>query len=145
MTDNTLNPMTNSHSAVIDAVLDLADSALSAAGYKMTVFRGPTGTGDCIAAEPSYGTADSRFYDKNGAFRVTLVFNSKNSNMQTALNTLEQILLKLTRKKSSYPTGTAWEITGIWTNALPMLVSREEDNTWLYAASIYIDYFLRGD
>lgn len=136
--------MTNTHSAVIDAVLDLAQDALTDASYPMTIMRGPTGTGSCIAAEPSYGTADRRFYDKNGAFRVTLVFNSKNANMQTALNTLEQILLKLTRT-GSYPHDEAWEITGIWTNALPMMIGREEDNTWLYAASVFIDYYVRGD
>ena len=137
--------MTNSHSAVIDAVLDLAQDALTDASYPLVIMRGPTGTGNCIAAEPSYGTADRRFFDKDGTFRVTLVFNSKNANMQIALNMLEQILLKLTRQTGSYPHAEAWEITGIWTNALPMLISREEDNTWLYAASVYIDYFLRGD
>ena len=136
--------MTNSHSAVIDAVLDLAQDALTDANYPLVIMRGPTGTGNCITGEPSYGTADRRFFDKDGSFRVTLVFNSKNSNMQIALNMLEQILLKLTRMKG-YPHAEAWEITGIWTNALPMLISREEDNTWLYAASVYIDYFLRGD
>jgi hypothetical protein len=136
--------MTNSHSAVIDAVLDLAQDALTDANYPLVITRGPTGSGNCIAAEPSFGTADRRFYDKNGAFRVTLVFNSKNANMQIALNTLEQILLKLTRM-GGYPHAETWEITGIWTNALPMMVSREEDNTWLYAASVYIDYYLRGD
>ena len=136
--------MTNSHSAVIDAVLDLAQDALTEASYPLVIMRGPTGTGNCIAAEPSYGTADRRFYSKDGTFRVTLVFNSKNANMQTALNVLEQILLKLTRM-GGYPHDEAWEITGIWTNALPMLVSREEDNTWLYAASLYIDYYVRDE
>ena len=136
--------MTNSHSAVIDAVLDLAQDALTDASYPLVIMRGPTGTGNCISAEPSYGTADRRFFDKDGSFRVTLVFNSKNSNMQIALNMLEQILLKLTRMKG-YPHAESWEITGIWTNALPMMISREEDNTWLYAASVYIDYFVRGD
>ena len=137
--------MTDTHSAVIDAVMDLAEDALEKAGYSMPIFRGPCGTGDCVAAEPSYGNADARFYDKNSTFRVTLVFNSKNANMKTALGILDQILLKLTRMKGGYPSDEAWEITGIWTASLPMLLSREEDNTWLYAASLYIDYFVRGD
>ena len=132
--------MTNTHSAVIDAVLDLAENALN--GTLIT--RGPCGTGNCVAAEPSYGSAEGRHYDKNALFRVTLVFNSKNRNMQTALNDLEQILLALTRRHG-YPHAEAWEITNIWTNALPMLIGREEDDTWLYAASVYIDYYVRGD
>lgn len=136
--------MTDTHSAVIDAVLDLAQDALTDASYPLTIMRGPCGTGNCISAEPSYGNASLRFYDKNATFRVTLVFNSKNANMQIALNTLEQIELTLSRMKE-YPKDTTWEITGIWTASLPMLLSREEDNTWLYAASLYIDYFVRGD
>ena len=136
--------MTNSHSAVIDAVLDLAQDALTDASYPFTIMRGPTGTGNCVAAEPSYGTAEGRHFDRNATFRVTLVFNAKHRDMQISLNMLEQILLKLTRM-SGYPHAETWEITGIWTNALPMLISREEDNTWLYAASVYIDYYLRGD
>ena len=137
--------MTDTHSAVIDAVLDLAEEALTDANYPFVIMRGPCGTGNCISAEPSYGNADARFYDKNAAFRVTLVFNSKHANMQTALNMLEQILLKLTRMKGGYPSSKAWQITGIWSASLPMMLSREEDNTWLYAASLYIDYFVRGD
>lgn len=136
--------MTDTHSAVIDAVLDLAQDALTDANYPLVIMRGPCGTGNSISAEPSYGNASLRFYDKNATFRVTLVFNSKNANMQIALNMLEQIQLKLSRMKE-YPKDTAWEITGIWTASLPMLLSREEDNTWLYAASLYIDYFVRGD
>ncbi len=136
--------MTNTHSAVIDAVLDLAQDALTDASYPMTIMRGPAGTGNCVSAEPSYGTAEGRHYDKNASFRVTLVFNSKNRDMQAALNTLEQILLSLTRR-SGYPHAEAWEITNVWTNALPMLIGREEDNTWLYAASVFIDYYVRGD
>ena len=136
--------MTNSHSAVIDAVLDMAQDALTDASYPQVITRGPCGTGNCIAAEPSFGTADRRFLSKDGSFRVTLVFNSKDADMQAALNRLEQILLKLTRTKT-YPADEAWQITDIMTNALPMLIGREEDNTWLYAASVYIEYYLRGD
>ena len=136
--------MTNSHSAVIDAVLDMAQDALTDASYPQIITRGPCGTGNGIAAEPSFGTADRRFMSKNGSFRVTLVFNSKDADMQMALNRLEQILLKLTRTKA-YPADEAWQITDIMTNALPMLIGREEDNTWLYAASVYIEYYLRGD
>lgn len=138
--------MTNTHSTVIDAVMDLADNALAAANYPFTISRGPTGSGNCIACEPSYGAADRRFYSKNASFRVTLVFNAKHSNMQIALNMLEQITLALTRMDADdFPHDDAWQIKGIWTNALPMLISREEDNTWLYASSLYIDYFVRGD
>ena len=136
--------MTNSHSAVIDAVLDMAQDALTDNSFPSVISRGPCGTGNCIAAEPSYGTADKRFFSKDGMFRVTLVFNSKNADMQLALNALEQILLKLTRA-TVYPAAEAWQITNVMTNALPMLIGREEDNTWLYAASVYIDYYLRGD
>ena len=136
--------MTNSHSAVIDAVLDMAQDALTDDSYPSVIMRGPCGTGNCIAAEPSFGTADKRFLSKNGSFRVTLVFNSKDADMQAALNRLEQILLKLTRTKV-YPSDEAWQITDIMTNALPMLIGREEDNTWLYAASVYIEYYIRGD
>ena len=137
--------MTNSHSAVIDAVIDLAQDALSNANYTLTITRGPCGTGNSISCEPSYGNADQRYFDKNAKFRVTLVFNCKNADMQVALNMLEQVILYLSRKKDGYPADTAWQITDILTNALPMLVAREEDNTWLYAASVYIDYYLRGD
>ena len=136
--------MTNSHSAVIDAVLDMAQDALTDNSFPSVISRGPCGTGNCIAAEPSYGTADKRFYSKDGAFRVTLVFNSKHSDMQLALNALEQILLYVTRAKE-YPSEASWQITRVMTNALPMLIGREEDNTWLYAASVYIDYYIRGD
>lgn len=136
--------MTNSHSAVIDAVLDMAQDALTDGNFPSVISRGPRGTGNCIAAEPSYGTANRRFFSKNGVFRVPLVFNSKHSDMQLALNALEQILLKLTRA-TVYPAAEAWQITNVMTNALPMMLGREEDNTWLYAASVYIDYYLRGD
>lgn len=137
--------MTNVHSSVIDAVIDLAQDALTEASYPLTISRGPAGTGNCIACEPSYGNADKRFFSKNATFRVTLVFNAKNADMQAALNMLEQIHQKLTRMTGGYPEDDAWEITGIWTSALPMLISREEDNTWLYASSLYIDYYVRGD
>lgn len=138
--------MTNTHSAVIDAVMDLAQDALTAANYPLIISRGPAGSGNCLACEPSYGTADKRFFSKDASFRVTLVFNAKHANMQTALNALEQIILKLTRMDADdFPESDAWQIKGIWTNALPMLLSREEDNTWLYASSLYIDYYVRGD
>jgi len=137
--------MTNTHSAVIDAVMDLAQEALTASSYPYIITRGSCGSGNCISCEPSYGTADRRFFSKNGAFRVTLVFNAKHKDMQAALNMLEQVQLKITRMQDEYPEAEAWKITGIWTNAMPMMIAREEDNTWLYAASVYIDYYVRGD
>lgn len=138
--------MTNVHSAAIDAVIDLAQDALTDSNYPLIISRGPAGTGNCISCEPSYGSAEKRFFSKNATYRVTLIFNCKNSNMQIALNMLEQIHQALTRMNADdFPEDDAWQITGIWTSALPMLVSREEDNTWLYASSLYIDYFVRGD
>lgn len=136
--------MTNSHSAVIDAVIDLAQDALTDASYPLVIVRGPASTGTCVAAEPSYGAAQDRFLDKNAVFIATLVFNSKNADMQAALNALEQILLSLTRR-TAYPHAEAWQIANVSTNALPMLIGREEDNTWLYAASVNVNYYVRGD
>jgi hypothetical protein len=50
----------------------------------------------------------------------------------------------LTRARE-YPSGDGWQIVDIVNYTLPQIIGREQNNEWLMASSLSVNFFWRGD
>lgn len=122
--------------AVMNMINDLSNFA--------TITRGALGTGNGLCCEIAPANAETVFLDKSPYYALTLAINGKHSNLQTLSDTLNNIIDTLTRK-TSYVSGTGWEIVDISHGILPRVIGREDNNDWLMACDIIIKIYRKDD
>ena len=83
------------------------------------------------------------FMNKKAAVVMTAVLNCKNSDQQTAADTLGNIHTYL-NMLTSYPTADNYQITNIETIGAPTYLGREENYQWLYGSSLEVKFYLKG-
>lgn len=132
--------MSSKINAAIGAVMDLID----AMGNFASITRGALGTGACLACELAPSMPSEVYYDKNSYTPLTLALNGKHSNLQTLSDTLNNIIDTLTRR-TSYPSGSGWEIVDITGGNLPRIIGREENNDWIMAGDLIIKLYRKDD
>jgi hypothetical protein len=57
---------------------------------------------------------------------------------------MNEIHAALTRAKI-YPEGMRWQITDITNTMLPQRIGREQNNDWLMASALSVQFYWRGD
>ena len=125
----------------VEAVMDMID-ALS---LYATITRGALGTGNGISCEVAPSTPESVYMDKESYIRLTLALNAKHTNLQTVSDALNNILDTLSRK-TSYTSGTGWQIVDITQGNLPRVIGREENNNaWVMAADLIVKIYRKDD
>ena len=125
----------------VEAVMDMID-ALS---LYATITRGALGTGNGISCEVAPSTPESVYMDKESYIRLTLALNAKHTNLQTVSDALNNILDNLSRK-TSYTSGTGWQIVDITQGNLPRVIGREENNNaWVMAADLIVKIYRKDD
>lgn len=126
---------------VILAVIGLMNAIRPAAFAPVTRGALPTNSGITCEIDPS--TTQYLHMDKNTVVPLGLVINGKHPNLQTLSDTLNTIHAELTRAKE-YPDADRWEIIDISTYTLPRLIGREDNNDWLMASSLSVQFYWRG-
>ena len=139
-TATTASTSTSWLNLAIEAVMDLIDGL----GNFATITRGALGIDDGLCCEVAPSNAQEIYLDKNGYFMITLALNGKHHNLQTITDTLNNIMDNLTRR-TTYPTGTGFEIVDITNGMMPHIIGREENNAWLLACDIIIKIYRKDD
>ena len=129
--------------SVINQVVEAVIGLMNATTPFSTVTRGalPSGFGITCEVEPS--STRHLYMDKNTFVPLGIVVNGKHANLQTLSDALNGIHSALTRALS-YPSATAWEITDIKTYTLPQIIGREDNNDWLMASTLSVEFYWRG-
>lgn len=127
---------------VVEAVIGLMnDNTLT---DLKTVTRGALPTGAGIVCEIGPTPVSELYMDKNTFVPLDLTINGKHKNLKTLSDRLNNIHSALTRRRT-YPEGEGWQITDIKTESLPQIIGREENNEWLMASGLTVEFFWRGD
>lgn len=124
---------------VMEAVIELMNSTNPFAG----VTRGALPTGPGITCEIGPSMVRSMYMDKNTFIPLDVTINGKHPNMlilSDALNTIHDALTRMTE----YPSGDGWQITDIKNYTLPQVIGREENNEWLMASALSVEFYWRG-
>ena len=125
----------------VEAVMDMIDDLQPYA----TITRGALGTGNGISCEIAPSMPESVYMDKESYIRLTLALNAKHTNLQTVSDALNNILDNLSRK-TSYTSGTGWQIVDITQGNLPRVIGREENNNaWVMAADLVVKIYRKDE
>lgn len=129
--------------SVINEVVEAVIGLMNAAQDMASVTRGALPTKHGIVCE--VGPSTPRLYmDKNTFVPLDIAINGKHPNLKTLSDALNDIHSALTRAKS-YPSGTGWQITDIKTTNLPQKIGREDNNDWLMASALSVEFYWRGE
>ena len=109
-----------------------------------TVTRGALPTGNGITCEIGPTVQTELYFDKNTFVPLDITINGKHKNMKTLSDALNNIHSSLTRRRV-YPSGDGWQIADIKTATLPRIIGREENNEWLMASGLSVEFYWRGD
>ena len=127
---------------VVEAVIGLMnDNTLSE--LKM-VTRGALPVGPGIVCEVGPSPIIEMYLDKSTFVPLDLTINGKHPNLKTLSDRINNIHSALTRKRT-YPEGEGWQIVDIKTESLPQVIGREENNDWLMASGLTVEFYWRGD
>lgn len=135
--------MTSVINEVVEAVIGLMNNL----NLFATVTRGALPTGKGITCETGPSIVSELYWDKNTFIPLDLTINSKHPNMKTLSDTMNDIHSALTRAKT-YPEDTEnsrWQITDIKTATLPRIIGREQNNDWLMASGLSVEFYWKGD
>lgn len=124
----------------VEAVMDEIDLL----GNFANITRGALGIDSGLSCEIAPSNAEEVYLDKNAYFVITLALNGKHHNLQTLSDTLNNIMDSLTRR-TTYPTGTGFDIVDISNGIMPRIIGREENNTWLMACDIIIKIYRKDE
>ena len=124
---------------VMEAVIELMNSTNPFAG----VTRGALPTGPGITCEVGPSMARSMYMDKNTFIPLDVTINGKHPNMLILSDALNAIHGALTRM-TEYPSGDGWQITDIKNYTLPQVIGREDNNEWLMASALSVEFYWRG-
>jgi hypothetical protein len=109
-----------------------------------TVTRGALPTGNGITCEIGPTVQTELYFDKNTFVPLDITINGKHKNMKTLSDTMNNIHSSLTRRRV-YPSGEGWQIADIKTATLPRIIGREQNNEWLMASGLSVEFYWRGD
>lgn len=114
----------------LDALIDIAQQTAPFA----LILRGPLTDGPSISMEAAESSLHHHM-DRNMAARTAVVINAKHPDMTSAYEAVMAIQRKLIHLPE-FPSGTGWRIADVWADDVPRLIGREDDNTWLFAATL---------
>ena len=123
---------------VIEAVRTKAQTAVT-----KTIVFGAMPPDDGISMALATGASDETFLDKGQNYHASVVINAKSSNQLNALDWLGKIHETLTLTKT-YPSGTNWQIVNIETTGIPMYLTREENQQYVYGSTVRVDFYMKG-
>lgn len=125
---------------VLEAVIDLMNHTAPFA----TVTRGALPTAPGITCEIGPSAEQSVHMDKNSYVPLDVTLNGKHHDLETLSDALNNIHSALTRAKA-YPAAARWQITDIENRNLPEIIGREQNNDWLMASALTVNFYWRGD
>ena len=125
---------------VVEAVIGLMNDTQPFA----TVTRGALPTGYGLTAEVGASTPNALYWDKNTLVPLDITLNGKHANLKTLSDAMNNIHSALTRA-TQYPSGNGWQIVDITNYTLPQIIDREQNNEWLMASALSVNFFWRGD
>lgn len=133
--------------SVINQVLEAVMDLMNATNPFATVTRGALPTGAGLTCEIGPSTPETVYMSKNSHVQLDVTLNGKNPDLELLSDTMNNIHSVLTRKKEypEDPAGNRWQITDIQNANLPALIGRENNNDWLMASGLSVNFFWRGD
>ena len=133
---NTPPASTSVLNLAVEAVMDMID----ALNLFAKIRRGALAIGNSLSCEIAPSVPQEVYLDKNSYIPLTLALNGKHDNLQTLSDALNNIVDNLTRK-TSYTSGSGWQIVDITAGNLPRVIGREDNNTWLMACDLVVKIF----
>ncbi len=130
--------------SIINEVMEAVIGMMNDLHPFATVTRGALPTGNGITCEIGPTVQTELYFDKNTFVPLDITINGKHKNMKTLSDTLNNIHSSLTRRRV-YPSGEGWQIADIKTATLPRIIGREENNEWLMASGLSVEFYWRGD
>ena len=129
--------------SVIDQAIEAVIGLMNEAQSMATVTRGALPTGAGITCELGPSSPRYMHMDKNTVIPLDVVLNGKHHNLKTVSDAMNAIHGALTRA-TSYPSAEKWEIVDIKNYTLPQRIGREENNDWLMASALSVEFYWRG-
>ena len=130
--------------SVINQVLEAVIGLMNATTPFASVTRGALPTTSGLTCEIGPSSPRTMHMDKNTVIPLDVTLNGKHPNLMTLSDTMNNIHSVLTRAKS-YPSADKWQIIDIKNRNLPQRIGREENNDWLMASSLSVEFYWRGD
>ena len=133
---NTTPTSTSVLNLAVETVMDMIDALSPFA----TIRRGALAIGNSLSCEISPSVPQEVYLSKDAYIPLTLALNGKHDNLQTLSDTLNNIMDNLTRK-TSYTSGTGWQIVDISNGNLPRVIGREDNGSWLMACDLIVKIY----
>lgn len=130
--------------SVINEVVESVIGLMNATKPFAKVTRGALPTGNGLVAEVGASTPREMYWDKNTLVPLDITLNGKHASLKTLSDAMNNIHSALTRARE-YPSGDGWQIVDIVNYTLPQIIGREQNNEWLMASSLSVNFFWRGD
>ena len=130
--------------SIINEVMEAVIGMMNDLHPFATVTRGALPTGNGITCEIGPTVQTELYFDKNTFVPLDITINGKHKNMKTLSDALNNIHSSLTRRRV-YPSGEGWQIADIKTATLPRIIGRENNNEWLMASGLSVEFYWRGD
>lgn len=130
--------------SVINEVLEAVIGLMNRTAPFATVTRGALPTAPGITCEIGPSAEQSVHMDKNSYVPLDVTINGKHHDLETLSDALNNIHSALTRAKA-YPAAARWQITDIENRNLPEIIGREQNNDWLMASALTVNFYWRGD
>lgn len=129
--------------SAIDQAMEAVIGLMNAAQSMAVVTRGALPTHQGITCELGPSSPRHMHMDKNTVVPLDVVLNGKHSNLMILSDAMNTIHAALTRA-TSYPSAEKWEIVDIKTYTLPERIGREDNNDWLMASALSVEFYWRG-
>lgn len=127
---------------VVESVMDMMNENYPL-GFGI-VTRGALPTGEGIVCDIGPTSFSEMYLDKNSMVPLDITINGKHKNLKVLSDRLNDIHSSLTRRKS-YPDSEKWQIIDIKNSLLPQKIGREENNEWLMASELSVEFLWKGD
>lgn len=108
------------------------------------VTRGALPTGSGIVCDIGPTSFSEMYLDKNSVVPLDITINGKHKDLKVLSDRLNDIHSSLTRRKN-YPDSEKWQIIDIKNSLLPQKIGREENNEWLMASELSVEFLWKGD
>ena len=130
--------------SVINEVMEAVIGLMNATQPFATVTRGALPTVAGITCEIGPSMPEELYFDKNTFVPLDVTINGKHHDLKTLSDTMNNIHSQLTRRRV-YPKGDGWQITDIKNANLPQKIGREDNNDWLMASGLSVEFYWKGD
>lgn len=120
----------------VESVMDMIDGL----NLFAKITRGALGIGNSLSCEIAPSVPSEVYLDKGCYIPLTLAINGKHSDTRLLSDTLNNIMDSLSRK-TSYTSGTGWEIVDISSGNLPRAIGREGNNQTIMACDLIVKIY----